>query len=89
MINVTTNDSKNDLYEKSQQYIGELYDVLLTGVKLGIIKGHLDGESVSPEDMAEGIKADVDEILTDIIYEFNDKIKDKVNDLYLTIIDEI
>lgn len=89
MVKVTTNDSQDELYNKSQEYLAELYDILTTGVKLGILMGHLEGESLSPKDVTEGVKVDVDEFLSDIIRDFDEKAKTRINDIYRIVIDEI
>lgn len=89
MVKVTTKDSQEELYSKSEEYLGELYEVLTTGVKLGLLMGHLEGDSLSPKDVAEGVKVDVDEFLSDIIRDFDDKAKTRINDLYRSVIDEI
>lgn len=89
MVKVTTKDSQEELYNKSQEYLAELYDILTTGVKLGILMGYLEGESLSPKDVTEGVKVDVDEFLSDIIRDFDDKAKKRINDLYRSVIDEI
>ena len=45
MVKVTTQDSSEELYNKFQEYLAELYDILTTGVKLGILIGHLEGRA--------------------------------------------
>lgn len=89
MVKVTTQDSASELEEKGQEYVNKLYDVLLTGVKLGLLQGHLEGDSLSPKDAIEGVKVDVDETLSIIVDEFNYTAKQKINDVYLSVIDEI
>lgn len=89
MIKVTIQDTADELYEKGQEYLSELYDVLLTGVKIGLLQCHLEGGSSSPKDMIEGVKGDVDELLHNIVVEFDCKAEKKVNEVYLSVIDEI
>lgn len=89
MIKVTTQDTANELYEKSQEYLTELYNVLLTGVKIGLLKCHLEGDSSSPNDMIEGVKVDVDVVLHNIVIEFDRQAEKRINDVYLSVIDEI
>lgn len=89
MIKVTTQDTADELYEKGQEYLTDLYNVLLTGVKLGLLQCHLEGESCSPKDMIEGVMVDVDEVLSNIVDEFNYAAKKKINDVYLSVIDEV
>ena len=89
MVKITTKDSVEELYTKSEEYLGELYDILTTGVKLGLLMGYSEGESLAPKDVTEGIKIEVDELLSDIIRDFDDKAKTRINDVYRCVIDEI
>ena len=89
MVKVTTKDSQDELYDKSEEYLNELYDILTTGVKLGILMSYNEGDSLSPKDVTEGIKVDVDEILSNIILDFDEKAKKRINDLYRSVIDEV
>lgn len=89
MVKVTTKDSQDELYDKSEEYLNELYDILTTGVKLGLLMSYNEGDSLSPKDITEGIKVDVDEILSNIILDFDEKAKKRINDVYRLVIDEI
>ena len=89
MVKVTTKDSQDELYDKSEEYLNELYDILTTGVKLGLLMSYNEGDSLSPKDITEGIKVDVDEILSNIILDFDEKAKKRINDVYRLVIDEV
>ena len=89
MVKVTTKDSQDELYDKSEEYLNELYDILTAGVKLGLLMSYNEGDSLSPKDITEGIKVDVDEILSNIILDFDEKAKKRINDLYRSVIDEV
>lgn len=89
MVKVTTKDSQDELYDKAEEYLNELYDILTTGVKLGLLMSYNEGDSLSPKDITEGIKVDVDEILSNIILDFDEKAKKRINDLYRSVIDEV
>lgn len=90
MIKVTTNDTDVEIYNKCQEWCNELYDVLMVGVKLGLLGG---GDGVTEEstlkNVVEGVKVDVDEVLSNIVDEFNYKAQARINDLYRSMIDEI
>lgn len=90
MIKVTTKDTKDEIYDKCQEWLNELYDVLMVGVKLGLLGG-VDGvtEDTTLENVIAVIGVDVDETLSNIKDEFEYRAKSRINDLYRSMIDEI
>ena len=90
MIKITANTTTDEIYDMCEVWANELYDVLMDGVKLGLLGG-VDGitEETTLKNVIEGVKVDVDETLSNIVDEFNYKAKKKIEDIYRSVIDEV